>query len=199
MDDSLQTTVMLDLIDRIRLGDRLAADELIRRAAIRLEALAARMLEGYPDVRRWEQADDVLQNALQRLLASLKAVRPESTDGFFGFAACVIRRELIDLARHYRRKANPHIESLPDDSRAAPADAAATPEENLNLEKWSSFHEAIDRLPDKERIIIELCFYEGLTQNEMARVLRVDEKTVRRRWKRATANLVARLGKDIPR
>ena len=92
-----------------------------------------------------------------------------------------------------------YIESLPDDSRAAPPDTAATPEEGRNLEKWSSFHEAIDRLPDKERIIIELSFYEGLTQNEMARVLGVDEKTVRRRWKRATANLVARLGEDVPR
>ena len=88
-------------VDRLHAGDSTAGDELLRAVAFRLEGLARRMLRGHPAVRRWADTDDVLQNALLRLLRALRTVRPDSMRSFYGLAAEQIRRELLDLARHF--------------------------------------------------------------------------------------------------
>src|SRR5947209_2117063 len=88
-------------LERLRAGDPSARDELFRQAGGRLERLARRMLRDFPGVRRWAQTGDVLQSALVRLLRALAEVRPASAREFLGLAAEQIRRELLDLARHY--------------------------------------------------------------------------------------------------
>jgi len=197
--ESLKTTELQDLVDRIQAGDRHAADALVRRSAERLENLARKMLHDFPAVRRWEQTGDVLQNSLARLLRTLREVTPNSVAGFFRLAAQAVRRELLDMARHYAgpRSAAANHESLPDGSPAHPYWATA-PAEVRNLERWAAFHEAVERLPEEDRGLIELGFYEGLARDEMARVLGLDERTIRRRWNRATRRLAEALGDDIP-
>jgi RNA polymerase sigma factor (sigma-70 family) len=197
--ESLKTTELHDLVDRIRAGDRDAANALIRRSTQRLENLASRMLKGFPGVARWEQTDDVFVNAVGRLLRTLGEVTPDSVAGFFRLAAQAVRRELLDLARHYAGATNPaaHHESLPDGPPAA-AHWASRSKEVRNLERWAAFHEAVERLPEEDRELFELGYYEGLGKEEMARLLQVDEKTVRRRWNRATRRLAEALGDDIP-
>jgi hypothetical protein len=59
------------------------------------------MLGRFPTVRRWADTGDVLQSALVRLLGALKQVDVPSTRAFFGLAAEQMRRELLDLARHF--------------------------------------------------------------------------------------------------
>src|SRR5262245_31275827 len=85
----------------MRAGDAAARDELLRACWGRLERLAGKMLGRFPNVRRWAERDDVLQNALVRLLQALEKVEPTSTRDFFGLAAVLIRRELLDLARRF--------------------------------------------------------------------------------------------------
>ena len=67
----------------------------------RLQTLAHVMLRDYPRVKRWEETADVLQNALIRLHRALQTVIPPSPRDFFRLATLQIRRELVDLARHY--------------------------------------------------------------------------------------------------
>src|SRR5579885_1307392 len=88
-------------LDRMRGGDATAFDELLRCACERLHNLARKMLRSYPNVHRWEQTDDVLQNASLRLYRTLQQVPVETTRDFFRLAALNIRRELLDLAKHY--------------------------------------------------------------------------------------------------
>ena len=59
------------------------------------------MLKGYPGVARWEQTDDVAQNALIRMDRALRAIPRRRLPDFSRLAAAQVRRELIDLARHY--------------------------------------------------------------------------------------------------
>src|SRR5262245_20688111 len=59
------------------------------------------MLKGFPKVHRWEQTDDVLQNAALRLHRTLQQMAVEPSRHFFRLAALNIRRELLDLAKHY--------------------------------------------------------------------------------------------------
>src|SRR5919198_516540 len=101
MADDLRTTELRDLLGPVAAGDRAARDELLRRVAGNLERLTHKLLAAYPTVRRWEQTDDVVQNATLRLLRALEHVSPADPRQFFGLAAEQIRRELIDLARHY--------------------------------------------------------------------------------------------------
>src|SRR5262249_2175707 len=67
----------------------------------RLRNLARKMLKGYPNVRRWEQTDDVLQNAVIRLHRALQQLTVQTPLDFFRLAALNIRRELLDMAKHY--------------------------------------------------------------------------------------------------
>jgi RNA polymerase sigma factor (sigma-70 family) len=198
--DSFKTTELQDLVDRIRTGDRSAADDLITRSAERLEALARKMLRDFPVVRRWEETGDVLQNALQRLLKTLREVRPDSVAGFFLLAARAVRHELLDLARRYTGPLSTaaHHESLPDTPLGSALNQFAAPAEARNLERWAAFHEVVGRLADEDRELIELGFYQGLSKPDIARLIGVDERTVRRRWRSATRKIADELGDDIP-
>jgi RNA polymerase sigma-70 factor (ECF subfamily) len=190
---SLRTTQLLRLLDRIRAGEGAAWDELFRHLGGRLEWLARKMLRAFPAVRRWEQTGDVLQNASLRLLRALQEVRPASTQEFFGLAAAQIRRELLDLKRHYygpEGMGRHHHTSRGGGGPAAPAhepvDAAP---DCAELEEWCAFHRQIDGLPAEERQVVDLHFYQGLTKAEVAELLGVDVRTVQRRWNAALDRL----------
>src|SRR5262245_57542401 len=88
-------------VGRMRGGDQAARDELLRPVSNRLERLAHKMLQRFPAVKRWVETGDVLQSSLMRLLRALQEVRPTSVRDFFGLAAEQMRRELLDLVRHF--------------------------------------------------------------------------------------------------
>src|ERR1700684_2515733 len=96
-----QTVQLETLMARVRTGDSAARDELISAACDRLLRLTRKMLKSFPRVARWEQTDDVFQNATIRLCKALKDTTPQSVQHFLNLAALHIRRELIDLARHH--------------------------------------------------------------------------------------------------
>ncbi len=185
MSNSFRTTQLLRLLERMRAGDRAAEDELFRYLGGRLERLARKMLRGFPAVRRWEGSNDVVQNASLRLLRALKEVRPGSSAQFFGLAAKEIRRELLDMKRHYcgpeGMGAHHHTDG-PDAPAREPVDPAPNPDE---LEEWCKFHEEAEGLPEAERAVVDLHFYQGLTKAEAAELLGVGVRTVQRRWNNA--------------
>lgn len=198
--EEFTTTVLTDLLARARAGDAAARDDLLRRAHGRLERLARKMLRGYPGVARWEETGDVLQNSLLRLTRALKSVTPATTREFFGLAAEQVRRELLDLARRHagangwgrRHRSGFHA---PDGPGLDPADAAPGPDE---LARWADFHEAVARLPAEEREAFMLDYYHGWSQAQVAELFGVDERTVRRRQRRAAESLHAALGGELP-
>lgn len=192
-DPSSQTMQLQGWLERLRGGDPGAADELLRHVSGRLQRLARQMLKGHPAVRRWVQTDDVLQGALLRLLRAVRTVQPGSMRDFFGLATQQIRRELIDLARHYygpQGAGANHASHGPDDGQPHPAadppDPAAEPG---SLAEWREFHEKIDTLPEELREVVGLLFYQGLTQAEAASLLGVTVRTVQRRWNAALVRL----------
>src|SRR5262245_23153786 len=91
-----QTRQIQGWIDRLRAGDESARKELFNCAYHRLTQLTRKMLHGYSRVRRWEETDDVMQNAAMRLYRSLADVRPATVADFFRLAALNVRRELLD-------------------------------------------------------------------------------------------------------
>lgn len=199
-DDSQQLSV---LIDRLQAGDETARAELIRAAQDRLERLARKMLRQFPDVRRWEQTGDVLQNALLRLDRALRDVAPDSSAGFFKLAGTQMRRELIDLARHYRGAeglGHNHASGVRPGERESQGgiDVSDGSPSQADLDRWSAFHAAVEKLPELDRQVFEMTYYLGLTQVEIGRRLVIDERTVRRRWQAASLRLNELLGDELP-
>ncbi len=205
--ETFATLAMQQLVDRIQAGDAAAQDEICRRVGERLERLASKMLKSYPGVKRWEQTDDVLQNSLMRLLKALKAVRPDNMRAFFGLATEQLRRQLLDLNRHYQGVCG-HGRNLVDQPAAGidetavptldPADANAGPEQAAELDRWQALHEAVEKLPVEEREVFGLVFYHGWTQIQIAELLNVNERTVRRYWQSVCLRLSELLDGDLP-
>ena len=195
-DPSVRTVQLQRWLERMRAGDLNARDELLRCFCGRLEHLARKMLRRFPQVHRWAQTDDVLQNALMRLLRSLQKAEPASVGDFLGLAATEMRRELLDMARHFY---GPHglganhasHGSSSSDAGAGPDFAAS--EDKDDLERWQAFHEGVEALPAEEREVVSLIFYHGWTQVEVAQLLQAGERTIRRRWESALLKLNQRL------
>jgi RNA polymerase sigma-70 factor (ECF subfamily) len=194
-DASLHTTQLHAYLDRIRAGDREAADALLRQVCNRFERLARSMLRRFPNVQRWADTGDVLQGALVRLLHTLKAVRPEGTRDFVNLAAVHIRRELLDLARHYRRCVDRPGEG---ERGEAPGNVPDLQDAVEDLDLWTAFHEHVELLPAEEREVLGLTFYHGWSQAQIAELFQVDERTVRRRWRAALLRLGKALGDRLP-
>jgi RNA polymerase sigma-70 factor (ECF subfamily) len=196
---TFHTTLLHHYLDGIRTGDRQASEALARAVFGRMNRLARCMLREYPTVRRWAEADDVLQGSLVRLLRSLHEIQPATTRDFANLMAVHVRRELLDLTRRFRRRLDAGAEEQIEEEgkllAQVPAPEFAGVEE---LELWSAFHERVEHLPVEEREVVGLVFYHGWTQEQVAELFGVDERTIRRRWRSACQRLNEALGDRLP-
>jgi RNA polymerase sigma-70 factor (ECF subfamily) len=181
-------------LDRFRAGDPNARSALLAHTCDRLRRLAGRMLRGYPHVGRWEQTDDVLQNALVRLCRALEATAPESVRHFYNLAALQIRRELLDLADRHSGPNADGAHHHTDGTGAALAGAVCPTDGPSTATGWADFHRLVAALPAEEREVCGLLWYEGLSQERAAEVLEVSVRTVKRRWQSARLALARALG-----
>lgn len=188
------TTELQGWIDLLRAGDGNARSGLLARACERLRLLARRMLRGYPQVRSHEQTDDVLQNAMLRLYRSLAEVVPESPRHFFNLAGQQMRRELLDLAKRYRTL-DGRCKSMPSGHPALDQPGGECP---ADLAAWGEFHAQVEALPEEEREVVNLLWYEGMSQAETADLLGVSSRTVLRRWHAARLKLFQVLNDGTP-
>jgi RNA polymerase sigma factor (sigma-70 family) len=192
MIDSSHASLIQPYLHQAAAGDAAAIDALLRHNCDRLTSLTRRMLGDFQRVRRWAETADVLQNALLRLMNALRDVKPQTTRDFLALATLQIRRELIDLSRKYY---GPHGLGANQDSGAPAANGTGQPEkadlshEPSSLAQWSELHQQIDVLPDEEREIVGLLFYQGLSQADAATLLDVSVRTVQRRWHSALCKL----------
>src|SRR5262245_21042301 len=206
VDASSQTTHIQACLDRLRGGDEAARAELLSCACERLRNLAGKMLKSYPNVHRWEQTDDVLQNAALRLYRTLRQLPVQTSLDFFRLAALHIRRELLDLARHHygpQGQGAHHATWGPGDSSTTRSDSGpdAPPEpahDPARLAVWGEFHERIAALPDEQHGGVDLLWYQGLSQAEAAALLDVSQRTVKRRWQEARLQLHEAMQGELP-
>ncbi|MBM80895.1 MAG: RNA polymerase subunit sigma-24 [Planctomycetaceae bacterium] len=194
------------LLAKANNGAEASREQLLQHCCDRLERLSRKMLRSFPSVQRWEQTDDVFQNASMRLMRSLEDVKPESVRHFFALAATRIRRELIDLARHYSR-ANGATVSIAGHHSAnsngngkqrnstEPAKLTNAPDQ---LACWTELHTQIANLPDEEREVCELLWYQGLTQPEAAELLDMPLRALKRRWQKIRITLHDAMNGQFP-
>jgi RNA polymerase sigma factor (sigma-70 family) len=197
--ESQLDAVLSGCLARLAKGDKSAREEILEVCNDRLRELSSRLLGKFAKVRRWDNTDDVAQNAALRLYRALGETVPESPRGLMSLMAVQIERELIDLARKHSGPmsyAANHGTNARDatDGQAFFVDEAPAPdgsEEELPLERWEKFHAAVDSLPEEHRDVFRLVWYLGADRETAAKNLGMSVRTVGRRWQEAR-EMVAR-------
>ena len=59
--------------------------------------------------------------------------------------------------------------------------------------RWASFHEGWEKLPAEEREVMALRYYHGWKEKDIAELLQMEDRTVRRKWRHACLHLNALL------
>ena len=192
-------------LDRLGRGDDAARKELLEVACERLIRLTRVMLRDYRRLKRWEETDDVCQTALIRLSRALEVTTPANPRDFYRLATLQIRRELIDLARRHFGPEGQGANHATNDSGGDPeggtrpayerADSADGP---TQIAAWREFHERVEALPEEEKEVFDLVWYQGLQHTQAAELLGVSARTVKRRWQAACLRLHELLGGELP-
>ena len=172
-------------------GDRAALDKLVPLVYEELHRLAhhyiSRERPGYT-----LQTTALAHEAYLRLVDA-KSVRWQNRAHFFAVAARAMRRILVDLARarhNLKRGGGAQPVSLDEALVAAPERGA----DLLALD------EALGRLAalnPRQSQVVELRYFGGLTEEEVAEVLEVSPRTVRSDWSLARAWLYRELNSGV--
>ena len=178
------------LLAKIKAGDVAARQQLFSLVDEQLRKLTRKMLGSFAVVRRWEETDDVWQNASMRIWNSFDKMEFQSARHFLNSSSLQIRRELLTLAEFYRRPNNAAARHQTPQKSAHGTDGASLDWENStdNLEvisSWTRLHEEVDELPDQLREVFDLHWYQELTMDAIAKLLDVSTRTVKRRWQAA--------------
>lgn len=191
------------LLDLLQRGDDAAREQLLAMTYSRLQALAAKMFRDFPKLQRHLDTEDVLQAAAIRLDRALQASKPATIQAYYRLAATQIRRELLDLTRHLfgpegagKNHGSNAYKDARNQIRWHIEQKAQGHKEPHELAGWTEFHKAIAKLPDKEREVVDLLWYQGLPQAEAAALLKTSLRTIKARWQSARAHLQETLGRE---
>ena len=175
------------LLQRVAAGDRSAEDALVSLVFDKLKRLAAAALRGERPGHTL-QTTALVNEAYLRLI-DRREVPWENRAHFFRVAATVMRNILVDHAR--RRTAR---------KRGGLAVKVSFNEELLVSEEQSNMVLAVDsalkrleQLDVRQAKVVEMRFFSGLKEEEIASALGVSSRTVKRDWVLAKAWLYGEL------
>jgi RNA polymerase sigma factor (TIGR02999 family) len=176
-------------------GDQQALEKLTPLVYAELHRLASRHL-------RRERPDHTLQSTALVNEAYLKlvgqhSIRWQNRAHFFGIAAQLIRRILVDYAR--TRLAEKRGASAP---KLSLEDVLESPvARDLDLVALDDALEDLAKIDARQSRVVELRFFAGLSVEETAEVMQMSPATVKREWTTAKAWLfrqISRQAADAP-
>ena len=171
-----------ELIQRVGARDAGAFELLYRRYARSVFGLALRRLGDRM------RAEDAVQDTFAAVWRSARTYRPELGPGAPWLYA-VARNAIVDRARN---RSEPPGE-LPDT-----ASAELGPEERTEAAYVSwRVHRALEELPRSERDVIELAYWGGLSQSEVADFLNIPLGTVKTRTRSGLGRLADLLEREL--
>lgn len=171
------------LLQRVATGDRDAFADLYDRFSGPLFGAAQQIL------RDSAEAQDVVHDAFLTMWE--KAATFETTRGSaFSWAVTLVRNRAIDRVRMRRRRAELLAESMPEDLGYGGDTAGSSGDESAALSDDARMvREAVAALPAEQQRALELAFFGGLTQEEIAHKLREPLGTIKARIRRGLIKL----------
>jgi RNA polymerase sigma-70 factor (ECF subfamily) len=172
-----------ELIQRAATGDRGAFEDLYRRYSRPVFGLALRKLGDRG------RAEDAVQETFASIWRSAASYKPDRGPGAPWLYA-VARNAIVDRARARTETPTELQDEQPDDA-AGPPDSAE--------QSWVAWrvHRALEELPEREREVVALAYWSGLSQSEVAEFLGLPLGTVKTRTRAALAHLADLLGEEL--
>jgi RNA polymerase sigma-70 factor, ECF subfamily len=167
-----------DLMSRVARGDEQAFLMLYDRHAARVHALTLRILND-PML-----AEEATQDAFLKLWSRARLFLNER-GSLLLWLLTIARRTALDRVRLEGRRPVLSDSNDPDDLWQVIPDLDSMPEEA----RWRSLHFAVQSLDPDHRQVIELSYYQGLSQSEIAEVLGWPLGTVKTRMRSAMDHL----------
>jgi RNA polymerase sigma factor (TIGR02999 family) len=177
------------LLIRLTDGNTQVLDDLLPLIYGELRQLANRYL-------RRERSDHTLQptalvHEAYLKLVDQKNVRWQNRAHFFGVAANMMRRILVDHARkHTADKRGGDAEVLPLEEEIL---VVSSDEKSMELLALDEALENLAKIDEQKSRIVELRYFGGLSVEETAEVLGVSPITVKRQWRMAKAWLYGQI------
>lgn len=172
-----------DLVRRMASGDKEACSKLYDRFSRPLYSVAFRILNDQAE------AEDIVQDVFLTLwnkAGSFDIVRGSA----FGWAVTLTRNRAIDRVRTRRRRSTLLSESVVEDVPGGSSSADPDSVDDLMLkEKATAVRAALSTLPREQVHALELAFFSGLTQQEIASRLSEPLGTVKARIRRGLLKL----------
>jgi RNA polymerase sigma factor (TIGR02999 family) len=109
---------------------------------------------------------------------------------FFSYAARVMRSVIVDFARQ-RQTERRHGNSVHVPISSQLAEELRVSEDQII--KVSDALESLQQLDERLARVVEMRYFAGMTEGEIARALGVTDRTVRRDWEKAKLLLIASL------
>jgi len=172
-------------------GDRSALERLLPLVEDELHNLAHRYMSQERENHTLQTA--ALVNEAYIKLIDQRVVHWQNRAHFFGIAAQIMRRILIDHARRHaagKRGAGKTI-SLEDE-------AVVSDERAAELMALDDALTSLAQVDERKSRVVELRYFGGLSVEETAEVLGVSPDTITREWRRAKAFLRRELTQDQP-
>jgi RNA polymerase sigma factor (TIGR02999 family) len=181
-----------ELLKKVSGGDKDAEDELIRRVYRELHELAAACLRRERGGHTL-QATALVHEAYFRLTGQ-REIDWANRHHFFGIAAKVMRRILVDYGRKRRAgKRGGGAAFVPLDEIDNLL-SSRTADERIIVDLDDALTSLAKFAPRQARIV-ELRFFGGLEEQQIAQMLEISERTVKRDWAAARAWLFGELEK----
>jgi RNA polymerase sigma-70 factor, ECF subfamily len=169
-------------------GDEAALAQLVPLVQAELYRLARRYLSR-ERAGHSLQISDLVNEAYLRLI-DWQAVQWQNRAHFFGVAAQLMRRILVDSARRRQRRRGGTIKV------SLTAAEQVAQEQSLDVVALDDALADLAAFDQRKSRIVELRFFGGLGEREVAEVLKISERTVRREWSVAQAWLYHALHKE---
>jgi RNA polymerase sigma factor (TIGR02999 family) len=177
-----------ELLYAARQGDQQAAGEAFGLLYAELRRLARSKLRKHQSMTLLDTTSLVHESYLR--LVGVEALPVLDRNHFFTYAARVMRSVIVDFARaRLAERRGGEMEHLVLDT--AIAAAVATPENDV-----LRVHDALEvlgKVDARLAQVVELRYFGGMTEPEIAQVLGTSERTVRRNWGKARLLLFAAL------
>lgn len=175
------------LLARIQQGDRAAFRTLVERHSYQFYRVAYRFIN------HRTEAEDILQDAFVKLWERPNMWQPGYSSSFTTWFCRVIINLCLD-----RRKRKSPLALAETMEMTEFVDEHKTHEETMVEREREKFLEShIAALPDRQRTALNLCFYEGFTNQEAAKIMRLNIKAVQSLLMRAKTSLKLQLQKTM--
>ena len=176
---------LTDLLRRAQSGDQDAFDAFFRTTYDDLRALARERLRR--DQRGTFLDTTALVHESYLRFAAASRIRIEDRTHFLHYAARVMRLVVIDFIRQRQaERRGGDVARVPLTTRSA--EALGDPKTGDGEDQILRVHEALEelgKLDDRLSRVVEMRYFGGMSEAEIAAALDVSERTVRRDWEKA--------------